>query len=519
MSTNIHKFECVFRGPGNTNVGGKLLSYGDVFYLPADQLQRVKVNDIVTRKIAYRGEVDDNDSVVSTAMLNYIRGKGDAVKRNFWPMVTLDIDLDDTAFDTPATVALAYLRPRRSMALHKVSLKAAVLPSDGNGSGTLNIDNQVSMLLTKGDPGATPTQITTYGYLDDAGVMTSLGLPDTGTVIDAMVAATDKIYLGNSEKFSGVYVDMTATPNSNASVISTIKYYNGSTWVEFDNVNDLTQKAGATLAQSGWIAWYEFPSNWEKSTVSGSVSGTTEEAYWVQIVVSGNLDADTEIERIVIPDDQPVVGMDVVLNGGDFDAIVLEDDTTLSDVTSDLATGGSGLQNMLGTQWAAADDAMYFGSAAAHGGLTIDVGTTVNDAVSTMTVSYWNGFEWVDTSATDGTNSVADTMKVDGTVTFAIPADWRKAAASSTVLGATPPTTISTDELYWLKLVVDGNLTPSFDLDLIRIARSAQMPIEFEAPVNTYIAASDYLNLYVGEVEAETDALSGVELQLIGIDV
>ncbi|MDP2662624.1 MAG: hypothetical protein Q8R28_18050 [Dehalococcoidia bacterium] len=50
-------------------------------------------------------------------------------------------------------------------------------------------------------------------------------------------------------------------------------------------------------------------------------------------------------------------------------------------------------------------------------------GSNVNANASTMTVNYWNGTAWADTSATDGTASGGATLAQDGEVLWTLPSD------------------------------------------------------------------------------------------------
>lgn len=122
------------------------------------------------------------------------------------------------------------------------------------------------------------------------------GSTKTTTLLDSMLAA-DKIYICTdvkSGRFRGMEVLMNdSSPNGNASVM-TVKYGDDDdSWVDISDT-DGTDSGGATLAQDGQITWTLPGSAWIETTVNG-ITG-----YWVQINISAALDADTEIEEIIL---------------------------------------------------------------------------------------------------------------------------------------------------------------------------------------------------------------------------
>lgn len=104
---------------------------------------------------------------------------------------------------------------------------------------------------------------------------------------------TDRIYLGAAWGFDGLYVQMTGTRNAAASVL-TVKY-SGPTGFTTLTHSDGTAVSGATLAQSGRIAWTA-PSNWQRERRD---SLTGDEFFWIELSVSNALTAGTTATQIL----------------------------------------------------------------------------------------------------------------------------------------------------------------------------------------------------------------------------
>jgi len=92
----------------------------------------------------------------------------------------------------------------------------------------------------------------------------------------------------------------------------------------------------------------------------------------------------------------------------DYSAIAQDGSTATSVDLSSLAAGRN----------------VYVGSAIPFRGVHIDVDTTNSTGSTVVTVSYWNGSEWVDTSDTDGTISGGISLAQDGAVTWTVPSAW-----------------------------------------------------------------------------------------------
>ncbi len=73
-----------------------------------------------------------------------------------------------------------------------------------------------------------------------------------------------------------------------------------------------------------------------------------------------------------------------------------------------------------------------------------------NGTTSTLTVSYWNGSAWVDTTATDGTSSSSKTFAVDGLVYWTVPTA-RKPGMLSPIYPGTPASKYTGLNYYWTR--------------------------------------------------------------------
>jgi len=141
--------------------------------------------------------------------------------------------------------------------------------------------------------------------------------------------------------------------------------------------------------------------------------------------------------------------------------LLATDPTDYSTEAQDGSTGTSATLSSLGTL--AQNDALYIGSAIPFGGVHIDVDGT-NSNASVLTVSYWNGTAWADTSATDATDSGGASLGQDGTVTWTIPTAWATARLKDTQAA----TAVSPGPaLYWTRWVWSAALDSSVTLDHI----------------------------------------------------
>lgn len=108
-------------------------------------------------------------------------------------------------------------------------------------------------------------------------------------------------------------------------------------------------------------------------------------------------------------------------------------------------------------------DALYVASNRQYRGVLVDV-DAANGTSSILTVKYWDGSAWTDSSDTDGTTSGGATFAQDGSVTWSMPSDW--ARASLTEIGETSrPFAYSEKQYYWTRWEVSAQLDSSCTLN------------------------------------------------------
>jgi hypothetical protein len=123
----------------------------------------------------------------------------------------------------------------------------------------------------------------------------SVGDGSNSTYADlSSFATTHQLYLGFLEPQQGFSLGFVAgSENSNASV-TTVKAWDGSTWVTLTSANDGTDSAGKTLAKGGVISFQAATAGNEfKRAIADEFP-----LYYYQITVSSNLDADVKVSEI-----------------------------------------------------------------------------------------------------------------------------------------------------------------------------------------------------------------------------
>jgi len=493
--TPMYLFEGLARGH-RTAIGSLSLAYGDEVILGKDQVEKYGVRKMVReKKIAYRGQIDDTDSRVGSRYYDYVDGLAGAFSDN---AVVINTMMADTAVDTANRLAWIDCGVDRMIGLQKAMVNATAWPSPNNGA-TIDLDNRVQFLLAK-TVNRDVVKITSgVSYVAATTTYADLTLGSNIGTLSNLGAAGDYIYLGDADKFSHLYCTGTLL-NTNVVTLSSVEYWNGTAWVAFDTVTDMTQLAGATLGQSGFIAWYETPDDWVKTTV-----GTIVDKYWVRLDISGALDANTTFYFNVLGE-EPLIPMEVL--GYDeslLGSVEFENNTTVG-VLDYTATNSI-------TDWIAAEDALYLGFTKPVAGVLIDQGTTDQVELSVMSGQYWNGGAWAAATITDNTADGGATLGQNGTITWAVPAIWVKGTAADIFGGE------GTTDLYWIKLVVTANLTVNLEIDAIYPLVAPYSIQEYEAPKGGMLQPSEKLKLYVGEVEALADALSNIEVKIVGFSL
>jgi len=494
--TPMYLFEGLARGH-RTAIGSLSLGYGSEIILSKDQVERFGVRKMVReKKIAYRGQVDDTDSRLDSIHYEYLEGLAGGFNDN---CIVLNTMMADTAVDTANRLAWVDGCVDRMIGVQKAMVNATAWPS-ANNAATLDLDNRVLFMVTKTVDREVVKITSGYWYDDSAGTYTDLALGSGIATLNNAGDTDDYIYLGADAKFSHVYVSLGNT-NSNSVTLDTVEYWNGTAWVEFDTVTDMTDAVAKTFAISGFIAWYETPDDWTLATVSA-----TSNKYWVRLATTGAMDATVSAYFNVL-NEEPLIPMDVrgtnldLLSKGEY-----SDNGVFYNITYTTTFSFGG--------FVAAQDAMYWGFTQPVAGLIIDIGTTPNVNASVMSGDYWNGGAWATLSITDGTIQPAGTtLGQNGAITWAVPAMWIKGTAADIFGGE------GTEELYWVRLTVNGDLTVNTDIDAILPLVAPYAIQEYEAPKGGMLKPSEKLKIYVGEIEALNDALSNIEVKVIGFSL
>lgn len=178
-------------------------------------------------------------------------------------------------------------------------------------------------------------------------------------------------------------------------------------------------------------------------------------------------------------------------------AALWDDNGTFEDQTSGVGERGTTTSFDINA-FAGGDDAYYIGSDLPFRGFFIDLANT-NDTASVLTVNYWDGTQWADTSATDGTDVAGDTLKQDGDVFFTTPTDWTKRTVNS--LGP----------YFWVQAVVDNTLDASVsinEISLLNVHGAEDMTVGPAATASVENMPLEIDQEAVGSVECTGDAAS-----------
>jgi hypothetical protein len=317
--------------------------------------------------------------------------------------------------------------------------------------------------------------------------------------------------VGYTEKFSSIMWQMTAHSTGTAEV-DALLYWNGTGWSEFAEYVDLTQEllAGPTLARAcdednTRMAWGFKPTDWVKGGPTGSAFDPDSYYMAVRLTAGGLATLAGAIPRPVL--DTPLSWISLGLRANSPEAVV----TVIDGTTVDEAATAVVLTGM-----DAVDDYLYVGFPQRFRGLDVDMSASVNAAAATLSATYWNGRTWATVAITDGTANGGATLAKDGAVTIAnLPFDW-VAAAASTDLGFTPPTTLSTDELFWLRFGINANITAATEITALYILPPVETWWEFNAYPDSFVEAGEPFKLFVND---ENAAAAGVEVKAVVMDV
>lgn len=127
-----------------------------------------------------------------------------------------------------------------------------------------------------------------------------------------------------------------------------------------------------------------------------------------------------------------------------------QDNSTSTDVTiSSLSTRANG-------------DFLLIGAHEKFRGCYMDIDSTNSTASVTLTVSYWNGIEWVDTANTDGWSATA--FDQDGLTYWTVPDAWRKESIEN-IYEHCPEFEYTYERLYWTRWEVDKAIDSSVTMN------------------------------------------------------
>jgi len=160
------------------------------------------------------------------------------------------------------------------------------------------------------------------------------------------------------------------------------------------------------------------------------------------------------------------------------DDLVLESNLTdYSEQAQDNDAATDVTLSSLGT--AAQGDYLLVGSHMPFEGVYADV-DSANGNASVLTINYWNGSAWTDTSNTDGTDSGGASMAVDGANTWTVPSAWVMASIydiQTALDGNTNSTAQNVGlfrrELYWTQWAFSAALDSSTTLNSMLAIRRA----------------------------------------------
>lgn len=518
---NIFQFKATNKVKNTLGLGFANVAAGDEFYLTDIQLKRSSVrNAIELGYIEPMGEMDIASAASaiagtgSEAWYTYLDGIT-SFRKNTMPALAARI--------VPPLAAGAIVNTQgadlcggyvfgRKVAVTGLEVRFSTAP--------LTAAIQVPRLLvTAGIPTAM-TQTLLTSYKNSTGVYYSQTQASIHEHITAATvwAADDLLIIGYSEKFASVVCNMTT--ESSATTSSTPYYWDGTAWVAFTDSTDYTNDGVAgtytkTFSRVGdtdnaRIVWWEKPDAWVAGGPSGSGAASTD--YCVAIKFSGALTA------LAGGSVYPVVDTPIAdINLGVYGLPYLEGGVGNPTVIQKLAAAYLDKTGVT-TAWAndgfTTTDYLWIGSEKPFQGFAVDV-DTVNDTVSAPVVTYWNGISWVACpTITDGTNAVADTFKTDGTITMAtIPTDWTPSAATSISItnggsGTSTPTTVTDNELYWLRLTTTAQFTNPSTCFIAYLVPALNYWHYIEPKHMTFIDSDEEVHIWVVDENTTIAALS-----------
>jgi hypothetical protein len=401
-----------------------------------------------------------------------------------------------------ADCAGSFIATRR-MYVNKVGVKYGVITSG---------EYAPWFLVTSGDTTlVTPSVLKAYNY--DVGTYTTCTNGSIAAATPITWAASDKLIIGYSEKFSSVQFDMSA--GSNQTATATAYYWTTAGWKQFLDVNDIAtlvdytaETSGQTLSRAAAgdkarMVWWTQPTDWVPGGPEGSGAGYTD--YCVGIQFSGVLTtlAGCSVYPVI---DRPLANIKLGTSIFGTEHYYTYKGTTWTN-TIDL------------DGWGAVTDAIYISVDHKFDGLYVDMtGGSVNAAATTLAFAYWNGVNWVSMTCADGTAAVPGTpFAQDGWITITSPknpSDWVKVTASavnSNLYGA--------GTQYWFRITATalGPLSAGTAIDALEANQPATNNwLWYDIKDEGFVDAGDPIKITVMLDEANIDV---VDFAVIATDL
>lgn len=142
------------------------------------------------------------------------------------------------------------------------------------------------------------------------------------------------------------------------------------------------------------------------------------------------------------------------------------------DASTDTSVTLSSLDTVANGDW------VLVGSHIPFGGFYCDVDSANTTATTTVTVSYWNGSAWTDTSDTDGTKSSTH-LDQDGAITWTASSLWHPNALSEIYQNITFDAYYKDVPMYWTRWEVDKALSATVTIDAITAVNRSSAVAEY----------------------------------------
>ena len=498
---NIHKYTVTNKVQNTIGLGIGNFSAGDTVLLNEKQLNTAIVRNAITK--GYLEPEGEDASQVSSVMMDYYNAV-QGFNKNYFPLCAVELVQPIAAasiVNVQATDLCGGLILKKRVAVDKIIAKF------GTASSTAEMPR---LLAVAGDSSpVTPTLLTAYDYT--AETYTAATNASIAAAAPITWAANDMLIVAYTEKFASVVCNMTTA--SNQATTATPYYWDGTQWVVFPTYHDYTvETAGRTLSRASSLdktrmVWWEKPDDWVAGGPVGSLAVPTD--YCVGILFSGALTAlaGGSVYPVL---DTPIA--DIRLGTSEWipKAIVMKLGTAYTDIT----TSNPATLNSFTTT-----DYLWFGFNQKVSSVYVNV-TNTNSNASTAVVTYWNGSTFTACpTITDGTESGGASFAQDGTLAMAnIPENWKLATATEVVDVNGVPSTITTDQLYWLRFTTsaafDASVTAAF------LVNTGQPVVnrwyEYETSEQAFIDTDDVIKVIITEPE---NNIAGLTIQAILADI